>query len=87
VILVIRVNPRNPWRNGYPRLQAWRFRPDHMPAHVYIRTGDYAAAVKTNQVNRKGDLLEARFWTARRALLEGVRKQEMTGRCLCQASV
>ena len=21
----------------------------HMPAHVYIRTGDYAAAVKTNQ--------------------------------------
>jgi len=27
----------------------------HMPAHVYIRTGDYAAAVKTNQAAAEAD--------------------------------
>ncbi len=27
----------------------------HMPAHVYIRTGDYAAAVKTNQLAASAD--------------------------------
>jgi tetratricopeptide (TPR) repeat protein len=27
----------------------------HMPGHVYIRTGDYAAAVKTNQVAAEAD--------------------------------
>ena len=27
----------------------------HMPAHIYIRTGDYAAAVKTNQEAAKAD--------------------------------
>ncbi len=27
----------------------------HMPAHVYIRTGDYAAAVKTNQAAALAD--------------------------------
>jgi hypothetical protein len=25
----------------------------HMPAHVYIRTGDYAAAVQTNPIHKR----------------------------------